>query len=137
MQTALNGSIRLRQPPISMSPSSWMPENRVAGPGMVMPLRNIAPKVKLLSLRYNQYSLPFTNCPPRHHTFNVTSMMIVIQFLCTMKPSSNQLNFPQHQQLQQQHQQHQYRHLQQQQQLPLTLPNLQKVDIHWKFLILM
>jgi len=94
-QTALNGSIRLRQPPISMSASSWMPENRVAGPGMVMPLRNIAPK-----------------------------------------PSSNQLNFPQHQhqQLQQQqhqqhrqqHQLHQNRHLQQQQQLPLTLPNLQQ-----------
>ena len=54
-----------------------------------------------------------------------------------MKPSSNQLNFPQHQQLQQQHQQHQYRHLQQQQQLPLTLPNLQQVDNDLKFLMLM
>ena len=137
MQTALNGTIRLSQPSISMSASSWMPENRVAGRGMMMPLRNIAPKVKLLSVLYNQYSLHFTNWPPRHHTFNVTLMMIVIQFLCTMKPSSNQLNFPQHQQLQQQHQQHQYRHLQQQQQLPLTLPNLQQVDIDWKFLMLM
>ena len=57
-----------------------------------------------------------------------------------MKPSSNQLNFPQqqqHQQHRQQHQLHQNRHLQQQQQLPLTLPNLQQVDIDWKFLMLM
>ena len=120
----------------SMWPSCTQPDSRLqAGRGMMIPLRNIAPKV-------NQPLLPnhadIMSSPSYPTPSNLSEL--IINIFPHLKPtmSSSQVNFPQHhlqQQLKQQQQQQQQflQQLQQQKQqqapsyLPLTLPNLQQV----------